>query len=120
MGEEFRGAQLLRIAPYSVPLNHIEEVRSVLKAEMTASSSRGASARGTDPNGAPPHGLRHLEATIDRGVERITPMVCMRAYNHVLALRGMHSASRPRDGRCPRLSSERDMRHASHDRAQFI
>ena len=73
---------------------------------IPASPSRGASAGGTDPNGAPPQAPRgyyrpwcraHHGHGVHAGVQPRAEV-----------LRGMHSASRPRDGRCPRLSSERD------------
>ena len=85
--EEFRGAQLLRLAPYSAPLNPIEEVWSALKAEMkrqlAASLPRLLGELAPEGLTQTEHRLRHLEATIDRGVERITAMVSMRVCNHV-------------------------------------
>ena len=85
--EEFRGAQLLRLAPYSAPLNPIEEVWSVIKADMKRqlAAAMPALIREPTPEGLTQteHRLRRLEATIDQSVERITPMLCMRVCNHV-------------------------------------
>ena len=85
--EEFRGAQLLRLAPYSAPLNPIEEVWSVMKADMKRqlAAAMPRLLRDPTPEGLTQteHRLRHLEAVIDKSVERITPMVCMRVCNHV-------------------------------------
>lgn len=104
--EEFRGAQLLRMAPYSAPLNPIEEVWSVIKADMKRrlASSMPILLRAPVPEGLTQteHRLRHLEAIIDQSVERITPMLCMSVCNHVqrhfaacLALRDLAMGDTP-------------------------
>ena len=87
MEEEFRGAQLLRLAPYSAPLNPIEEVWSTMKADMKRQLAEAMPQllREPTPEGLTQaeHRLRRLEATIDLSVERVTPMLCMRVCNHV-------------------------------------
>ena len=84
---EFRGAELLRLGPYSAPLNPIEEVWSVLKAEL---ERRLAVAMPTLLEAAPEQDmamterrLRHLEAAIDSSVPVVTPRLCMSTCNHV-------------------------------------
>ena len=77
--EEFEGAQLLRLAPYSAPLNPIEESWSVMKSEI----KKLLRSTMTDLlNATPPAGisqteyrLRHLEDLIDSSICKITPTV---------------------------------------------
>ena len=85
--EEFEGAQLLRLAPYSAPLNPIEECWSVMKSEI----KKLLRSTMTDLlNATPPAGisqteyrLRHLEDLIDSSICKITPTLCMKTCNHV-------------------------------------
>ena len=84
--EEFEGAALLRAAPYSAPINPIEECWSTLKAamkremaskreEMLSSSHEGVTQT--------EYRLQFLEKIIDDNMAVITPMLCLSTYNHV-------------------------------------
>lgn len=83
---EFAGVTIIRSAPYSAPLNPIEECWSVMKADMKRNM-----AATFNQMMAPPiqgmtqteHRLRYLEAAIDESMLTITPLLCMRTCNHV-------------------------------------
>ena len=86
---ELSGAERLRLGPYSAPFNPIEEVWSVLKAEL---KRRLADAMPALLEAAPEQGmakamterrLRHLEEAIDSSVPVVTPRLCMSTCNHV-------------------------------------
>lgn len=84
--EEFEGATLLRLGPYSAPLNPIEECWSVFKAGV----KRTLAATVTAVLAPPPNGvtqmeyrLQYLESAIDESIPLLTPMLCMRTCNHV-------------------------------------
>lgn len=83
--DEFAGVLLIRSAPYSAPLNPIEECWSVMKAAM----KREMAASFTEMMETAPgltqqeHRLRYLESKIDDAMPRITPLVCLRSCNHV-------------------------------------
>ena len=97
---EFQGAQLLRMGPYSAPLNPIGEVWSALKADMKrrlATSMPSLLRDLTDDLTQVERRLRHLESVIDAAIPRITPLLCMNTCNHVqrhfaacLALRDLY------------------------------
>ena len=86
--DEFCGAQILRLAPYSAPLNPIEEVWSVVKSHMKKemSETRVAMLNSTPPAGTTQveHRLQYLERAIDNNVpNNITPALCIKVCNHV-------------------------------------
>ena len=83
---EFEGVTILRAAPYSAPLNPIEECWSVMKAAM----KRHMAETFDEMMAAPPAGttqteyrMQYLEAAIDQAMQTITPLVCLRTCNHV-------------------------------------
>ena len=85
--EEFEGVTVLRLAPYSAPLNPIEECWSVLKSHA---KERLAATMMDMLNATPPAGmtqvefrLQFLENIIDNQIGKITPIVCSRSINHV-------------------------------------
>ena len=82
---EFAGVELLRLAPYSAPLNPIEEIWSAAKAVMKREmATTFANMVNTEPGVTQhEHRLRYLEEKIDRAMENVTPLMCMRACNHV-------------------------------------
>lgn len=81
----FAGAQLLRLAPYSAPMNPIEIIWSAVKATMkrelaaTLDQALNTEAGLTQAE----HRLRHLEAIIDTAMASVTQRMCLRACNHV-------------------------------------
>ena len=85
--EEFEGVEILRLAPYSAPLNPIEECWSVLKShvkqEMAATMPQMLNA--TLPAGMTQveFRLQFLEDIIDRKISTITPSKCCNCINHV-------------------------------------
>lgn len=83
--DEFAGATLLRSAPYSAPLNPIEECWSVVKAAMKRRMASTFESMMTTPPGTTQteHRLRYLEEAIDEGMTCITPLLCMNTFNHV-------------------------------------
>ena len=85
--EEFNGCTLLRLAPYSAPLNPIEECWSVFKSHMKreiSSSLVEMLSSVPDPQVTQTeHRMRYLEAAIDKHADKITPNVCMKIINHV-------------------------------------
>ncbi|KAF0292848.1 hypothetical protein FJT64_009220 [Amphibalanus amphitrite] len=82
---EFEGVQILRTAPYSAPLNPIEECWSAMKAAMKNSMTASFQEMMTPETGISQteHRLRYLERNIDAAMPRITPIMCMHACNHV-------------------------------------
>lgn len=83
--EEFEGVEILRMAPYSAPLNPIEECWSAFKAAMKQSmavtfADMLASREGLTQT---EHRLRYIEEHIDRAIIAVTPMCCLNCYNHV-------------------------------------
>ena len=86
--DEFLGAGILRLAPYSAPLNPIEEVWSVVKSHMKRemSESRGAMLNSRPCAGTTlvEHRLQYLERVIDNNIPiNITPGLCIKVCNHV-------------------------------------
>lgn len=85
--EEFLGASLIRLGPYSAPLNPIEEVWSVMKASMKRLLAESMPGLLRDPvphdRTQVEHRLQHLEGVIDAAVPVITPVLCLNACNHV-------------------------------------
>lgn len=84
--DEFHGVTILRAAPYSAPLNPIEECWSVVKASM----KRQMAATFAEMMAVPPgdttqteYRLKYLEAAIDEAVTSLTPILCLRTCNHV-------------------------------------
>ncbi|KAF0302272.1 hypothetical protein FJT64_025624 [Amphibalanus amphitrite] len=83
--EEFAGVEILRLAPYSAPLNPIEHiwssVKATIKQEMSASFYEMLN---TPPDlTQTEHRLRFLERKIDVAMAAVTPRACLRACNHV-------------------------------------
>ena len=84
--EEFNGASLLRLGPYSVPLNPIEECWSVLKSAMKkelATRMERLLAHPRESISVIEYILRFLEEVIDNNIDKITPNLCMKTVNHV-------------------------------------
>ena len=86
--EEFRGAHLLRLSPYSSPLNPIEIIWSIWKTAMKSrlSDTFTELMRGPANNlnlTQNEYRLRYLEDIIDNTVHVITPAACLRSYNHI-------------------------------------
>ena len=85
--EEFEGVTVLRLAPYSAPLNPIEECWSVLKshAKQRLSATMTEMLNATPPVGMTQveYRLQFLENIIDSQIGKITPIVCSRSINHV-------------------------------------
>ena len=83
--DEFLGATILRSAPYSAPLNPIEECWSVVKAEMKKMMAESLDSMLLTQPGITQteHRLRYLENAIDSSMTHVTPMLCMRTWNHV-------------------------------------
>ena len=81
------GVEVLRLAPYSAPLNPIEECWSVLKShvkqEMADTMSQMLNA--TLPAGVTQveFRLQFLESIIDRKISTNTPSKCCNCINHV-------------------------------------
>ena len=74
------------LAPYSAPLNPIEECWSVVKLVI----KRQLNITLPDLLNTPPvgitqteHRLRHLENLTDLSMHNVTPILCMRTCNHV-------------------------------------
>ena len=82
---EFEGVEVIRTAPYSAPLNPIEECWSAMKAAMKSSMAASFDQMMTPETGLTQteHRLRYLERHIDAAMPRITPIMCMHACNHV-------------------------------------
>ena len=81
----FAGAQLLRLAPYSAPMNPIEIIWSAVKAnikrELAATLDQVLN---TEPGMTQvEHRLRHLETKTDTAMATVTPRMCLRACNHI-------------------------------------
>ena len=84
--EEFSGARLLRTAPYSAPINPIEECWSVLKASMKRElSGKMTEMLSNNHEGVTQteYRLSFLEQIIDNNIATITPMLCLSTCNHV-------------------------------------
>lgn len=84
--EEFSSAELLRAAPYSAPINPIEECWSVLKSHI----KRDMASRMPELLAETPRDLsktefrmRVLEEVVERNINCITPRLCLRTYNHI-------------------------------------
>ena len=84
---EFRGARLLRLGPYSAPLNPIEEVWSALKAEMKRRLTSTMADLLLQPTSwditQVERRMQHLESVIDAAIPTVTPMLCLNTCNHV-------------------------------------
>ena len=84
--EEFSEARLLRTAPYSAPINPIEECWSVLKASMKRElSGKMTEMLSNNHEGVTQteYRLSFLEQIIDNNIATITPMLCLSTCNHV-------------------------------------
>ena len=82
---EFEGVEILRMAPYSAPLNPIEECWSAFKAAMKRSMAVTFADMLATREGLTQteHRLRYIEEHIDRAITAVTPMCCLNCYNHV-------------------------------------
>ena len=82
---EFEGVEILRMAPYSAPLNPIEECWSAFKAAMKRSMAVTFDDMMSTRDGLSQteHRLRYLEEHIDRSIAAVTPMCCLNCFNHV-------------------------------------
>ena len=82
---EFEGVEIIRSAPYSAPLNPIEECWSAMKAAMKRGMAASFQQMMTTQPGMTQteHRLRYIEHHIDAAMPRITPIMCMHACNHV-------------------------------------
>ena len=83
---EFTGLTIQRLAPYSAPLNPIEECWSVMKASMKRFLAQSFhEMMSTPPIGVTQteHRLRYLESAIDQAIITITPRLCLKTCNHV-------------------------------------
>ena len=85
---DLEGLKILRLAPYSAPLNPIEETWSTLKAHIksTLAEKMPLMLRTTTP----PSGismvefrLQFLEEAVDTNIHHISPQLCLRCINHV-------------------------------------
>lgn len=83
--EDFAGVTLLRLAPYSAPLNPIEHVWSTMKADLKQKMPAmfGELLQTTPGLTQTEHRLRYLESKIDRAMATVTPRACLRPCNHV-------------------------------------
>jgi hypothetical protein len=85
--DEFIGVLLLRLAPYSTPLNPIEECWSVFKCELQKLNMNGLQnlLNNPTPEGFPQteYRLCYLERLIDESISKITHNLCMKTSNHV-------------------------------------
>ena len=84
--DEYEGAWLLRAAPYSAPLNPIEECWSVLKAAMKReiAATMEDMLTSTHPGvSQAEHRMTYLETIIDNNIGVITPSLCSRTFEHV-------------------------------------
>ena len=84
--EEFEGVTFLRLAPYSAPLNPIEECWSVFKSKVKRIlASRMPELMESVPAGVTQteHRLQCLESIIDESIPIITPDLCYKTHNHV-------------------------------------
>ena len=86
------GAALLRLAPYSPPLNPIETVWSALKS-FVRSKLRTPQVIGL---GVGEQRLQHIEDVVKEGIESLQDQICVRAsqpsasfHGHVLALQNL-------------------------------
>lgn len=83
--EEFMGVEIVRMSPYSAPLNPTGECWSVMKAAMKRDlAENSASLMGTPPDMTQTeHRIQSLERCIDNAVTNITPVLCLNTCNHV-------------------------------------
>ena len=100
--EAFQGATLLRLAPCSAPLNHIQECWSVAKSEIKKllNVTRNDTLNHT-PSGITQteHRLRLLEGIIDQFMAKNTPTLCMQTCHHLQKHYQAFMPSRSHDGR---------------------
>lgn len=84
--EEFLGVEIVRLGPYSAPLNPIEECWSTMKAAMkrdlsntfvTMMNTTSAAMSQTE------YRMQYLERCIDNAVLTITSELCLKTHNHV-------------------------------------
>ena len=84
--ENFEGAQLLRLAPYSPMLNAIEGVWSVVKSDLKQKEAeRLQELLAGDPANLlskTEWRLQFVESLIDESIQKITPRMCMQFVNH--------------------------------------
>lgn len=84
--EEFLGVEIVRLGPYSAPLNPIEECWSTMKAAMKRDlSNTFVTMMNTAPVGMSQTEYRmlYLERCIDNAVLTITSELCLKTLNHV-------------------------------------
>lgn len=84
--EEFLGVEIVRLGPYSAPLNPIEECWSTMKAAMKRDlSNTFVTMMNTAPVGMSQteYRMQYLERCIDNAVLTITCELCLKTLNHV-------------------------------------
>lgn len=83
--EEFVGVEIVRMSPYSAPLNPIEECWSVMKAAMKRDLAENFASLMDTPDDMTQteHRMQFLERCIDTAVNSITPILCLKTCNHV-------------------------------------
>lgn len=83
--EEFVGVEIVRMSPYSAPLNPIEECWSTMKAAMKRYLAENVASLMDTPPGMTQteHRMQFLEHCIDLAVAKITPILCLKTCNHV-------------------------------------
>ena len=84
---EFNGAYLLKLASYCAPLNPIEECWSVFKSEIMKLNMNGLQYLLSNPipegTTQTVHYLLYLENLIALSMTKITPLICIKTFNHV-------------------------------------
>ena len=84
--KNFLGVELLRLSPYSAPLNPIEECWSSMKAVMKRDlAANSATMMNTTPQGMTQteYRMQYLERCIDNAILSITSILCLKTFNHV-------------------------------------
>jgi transposase len=84
--EEFSGVELLRTAPYSAPINPIEECWSTMKAAMKrelGGKMKEMLAKTPENMTQTEYRLNFLEKIIDNNINTITPRLCLSTFNHI-------------------------------------
>ena len=86
--EEFDGATILRLAPYSAPLNPIEACWSTMKAKFKEIHAREKLAmlneEGRGHESVTEYRTRYIEGIIDRALpQNVTRTKCLSFINHV-------------------------------------
>ena len=85
--EEFEGARLLRLGPYSAPLNQIEEEWTVLKEHRKSALAQKMTELLTTAHPAGTalvaHRLQFLERNIDSNIHHVSLGLCLKIVIHV-------------------------------------